>query len=220
MPFPFIASAISAVVSAVSTIGPMVVNLCTTVVPRILPILRTGVEICKTVASVAQAIGVVHDVLRQGESVNDIGDRALQAGKGPEAFENFDAYMASLRELKLDPIKSQEVDAATKLVAGLGVVAGGLDYRFRVRSGTMSNLWSLIAVPDYFTEQRLQAIIARTREIGNVIKYFDGSLLPVDAMRIESVLMEVEKDVDPNKSDQDRRATLNEVSARMRATST
>jgi hypothetical protein len=217
MPFPFIAAAFSAVVSVVSSIGPMVANLCTTVVPRILPILRTGVEICKAVATVAETIGVVHRVLRPGESVSDIGDRALQAGKGPEAFENFDAYMQSLRELRLDPAKSQGFDAETKLVAGLGVVAGGLDYRFRVRSGTMANLWSLIAVPDYFTEQRLEAILARTREIANVIKYFDGTLIPVDALRIESLLMEVEKDVEPQKSDEACRATLNDVGARMRA---
>lgn len=217
MPFPFIAAAISAVVSAVSTIGPMMVNLCTTIVPRILPILRTGVEICKTVATVAEAIGVVHNVLRSGESVSDIGDRALQAGKGPEAFENFDAYMQSLRELKLDPVKSQAFDAETKLVAGLGVVAGGLDHRFRVRSGTMANLWSLIAVPDYFTQQRLEAILARTREVANVVKYFDGTLMPVDAVRIETLLMDVEKVVDPQKTDEACRATLNDVGARMRA---
>ncbi|SIQ72162.1 hypothetical protein SAMN05880566_105106 [Janthinobacterium sp. TND4EL3] len=214
-----ILAAVTTVVSAVSTIGPMVATLCTTVVPRILPILRTGVEICKIVATVAEALGVVYKVLRPGESVSDIGDRALQAGKGPEAFENFDAYMQSLRELKLDPSKSQEYNAESKLVAGLGVVAGGLDERFRVRSGTMANLWSLIAVPEYFTQQRLEAIIARTREIANVVKYFDGTLMPADAMRMESLLVQVEKDVDPHKSDDACHATLNDVAARMRASS-
>jgi hypothetical protein len=217
MIFSLIAAAVTTVVSAVSSIGPMVANLCATVVPRILPILRTGVEICKTVATVAEAIGVVHNVLRPGESVSDIGDRALQAGKGPEAFENFDAYMQSLRELKLDPSKSQEFDDHSKLIAGLGVVAGGLDYRFRVRSGTMANLWSLIAVPDYFTQQRLEAIMARTREIASVVKYFDGTLAPAEAMRMESLLVQVEKDVDPGKTDEACHATLNDAAARMRA---
>lgn len=219
MPFAFIPSIISAVVSAVSTIGPMVATLCTTVLPRILPILKKGVTIMNTVASIAEGIGLVHNLLRPGESVSDIGDRALQAGRGPETFDNFDAYMQSLRDLKLDPVKSQSFDPATRLVAGLGVVSGGLDYRLRVRTGTMANLWSLVAAPDYFTEQRLVSILKRTQEIANVIKYLDGTLMPADAMRIEAVLLEVEKDVDPLRGEQAHRATLSQACAAMRDSS-
>jgi hypothetical protein len=206
-----------AVVSAVSTLGPMVVNLCTNVVPRILPVLRGAVEICKAVVTVAQTIGMVYDVLRPGESVQDMGERALQAGKGPEAFDDFEQYMQSLRDLKLDPARAQEFPAEAKLVAGLGVIAGGLDDRFRVRRGTMSNLWSLMAAPEFFTEARLGAILDHTREIGSVIKYFDGTLAPADAGRIEQALLDAERQLDPGHDEKRYLATLRDIGDRLRA---
>jgi hypothetical protein len=198
----------STVVSAVSTLGPMVVNLCTNVVPRILPVLRGAVEICKAVVTVAQTIGMVYDVLRPGESVQDMGERALQAGKGPEAFDDFEQYMQSLRDLKLDPARAQEFPAEAKLVAGLGVIAGGLD---------ISNLWSLMAAPEFFTEARLGAILDHTREIGSVIKYFDGTLAPADAGRIEHALLDAERQLDPGHGEERYLATLRDIGDRLRA---
>lgn len=210
-------AAIGSIVSAVSTIGPMVANLCTTVLPRILPVLRGAVEVCKVVVTVAQTIGVVYDVLRPGESVQDMGERALQAGKGPEAFDDFEQYMQSLRDLKLDPARAHEFPAEAKLVAGLGVIAGGLDDRFRVRRGTMSNLWSLMAAPEFFTEARLGAILGQTREIGSVIKYFDGTLAPADAARIEQALLGAERQLDPGHDEESYLATLRDIGSRVRA---
>lgn len=211
------AGILNTVVSAISTIGPMVANLCTTIIPRILPVLKSGIEICRTVATVANTVATLYDVLRPGESVSDIGDRALQAGKGPEAFDDFSEYMQSLRDMTLDPVKSAKFGAETALIAGLGVIAGGLDERFRVRSGTMSNLWALIAADDYFTAPRLGAILNHTRDIANVIRYFDGMLAPADASRMEDALLAAEHDVFPGKSDDACQATLNDATARMRA---
>lgn len=205
-----------AVTSAVSTLGPMVVNLCANVVPRILPVLRGAVEVCKAVVTVAQTVGTVYDVLRPGETVADMGERALQAGAGPEAFDDFAQYMQSLRDLKLDPSRTQEFPPEAKLVAGLGVIAGGLDERFKVRRGTMSSLWSLMAAPKFFTNARLDAILDHTREIGNVIKYFDGTLAPADAMRIEQALLGAERQLDAKRDDDAHLATLREIGAHLR----
>jgi hypothetical protein len=212
-----LAAAISGIVSAVSTIGPMVANLCTTVLPRILPVLRGAVEVCKTVVTVAQTIGVVYNVLRPGESVQDMGERALQAGKGPEAFDDFEQYMQSLRDLKLDPARAHEFPAEAKLIAGLGVIAGGLDDRFRVRRGTMSDLWSLMAAPEFFTEARLSAILDHTHEIGSVIKYFDRTLAPADTARIEQALLGAERQLDPGHDEEHYLATLRDIGGRLRA---
>lgn len=222
MPIPFIGAAISAVASIVTTIGPAVATFCTTVLPRILPVLAKGAQILGQVASVVQAFSEIHGILRHGESVSDIGDRALQAaGKiHPDQFDDFDQYLQALRNFPLDPGKSQSFDGQTKFVAGLGVVAGGLDQKFRVRGGTMANLWALIAVPDYFTAERLGAIVARTGEIANVIKYFDGTLMPADAMRIEQILIDAEKAAFPGKSDDACEQTLSAARAQMRAAAT
>lgn len=161
-------------------------------------------------------VGVELDTVRGAGAFMTFQESAAQAPCSA-AFDDFEQYMQSLRDLKLDPARAQEFPAEAKLVAGLGVIAGGLDDRFRVRRGTMSNLWSLMAAPEFFTEARLGAILDHTREIGSVIKYFDGTLAPADAGRIEQALLDAERQLDPGHGEERYLATLRDIGDRLRA---
>lgn len=197
-----IASIGGAIASAVSTLGPAVSSFCTTVLPRIVPMLDQVGHVLKTVANVV--LGVL-GIFRPGEDVEDMGDRAMQAaeqGIRPEKFDSFDEYMAEIRNFQLDPEKSASRSSDEKLMAGLAVGATGMEKKLAAPEGSLGPVWLMAATnPAYFTADRLVSILQTGSQVLNIMRYFEGKLGPADAVNARDAMMDVERKRSPEKSD-------------------
>tara|TARA_Y100000815_G_scaffold65487_1_gene54417 strand:- start:5580 stop:6278 length:699 start_codon:yes stop_codon:yes gene_type:complete len=212
MVFPLIAGAFSAVASVVAAvtpviaaIGPAVATFCTTVLPKVVPVLIGSLEKLNTFVSVIQAVLQILEIFRPGDQLKDIGDRSIQAARQdikPEDFDSFEAYMDEIRAFELDPAETGKITDAEKYAAGLALGAQGMDEKLNVREGTMANLWPLVANnPEYFTSTRLTSLLSSTTDVISLLKYFEGSLPPAAAAETEGKIIGAEKAMAPDKSE-------------------
>jgi len=217
MVFPIIVAAFSAVVSVVSSIGPAVAGFCTNVLPKILPLLEKGLEILKVVENIANVISQVFGIFGKNESVEDMGDRAIQAaeqGITPDQFDDHESYLNTLRGIELVPERSGELTPTQKIVSGLAVAGRGLDEKFGTPEGTMANLWLLAgANPAYFTADRLSAFLTTGQDIMSVVDYFEGKLGAGESLDVEDKLVGLDKTLSPEQDEKSIRAEIYAASA-------
>jgi len=202
MVFGILANIGAAIISTVSSIGPAVSSFCTTVLPKIAPVLGQVAEVIKVVANV---VLTVLDIFKPGEDVEEIGDRALQAaeqGIKPENFDTYDEYMTEIRNFQLDPDKSSTLSSTEKIGAGLAVATNGLEKKFDVPEGSLGPIWMLAASnPTYFNADRLVRIVQTGKNVTDVLHYFEGKLGPADAVNARDILMGMERQRSPEKTD-------------------
>lgn len=200
----------SAISSTVSSIGSAVSSFCTSVLPRITSTLES---IGSVIGGIANAVLKIFGVFEEDDDVEDMGDRAIQAGEAgikPENFDTYDEYMAEIRNFKLDPERSAELSSVEKLAAGLGIGAVGLEKKLDAPEGSMGVLWLLAASnPAFFTADRLVHLVKSGADLLQVASFFDGKLGPADAVSTRQTLMGVERDFSPGKSDEAIYAELN-----------
>lgn len=212
MVWGFIASIGSAIVSTVSSIGSSVSGFCASVLPKITPALES---IGGTIAKIANSIMHLFGIIKPDENVEEIGDRAIQAGQSgikPEKFDSFDEYMDEIRNFKLDPEKSAQMSTVEKMAAGMAVGTVGLEKKLDVPEGSIGPLWLLAASnPAYFTADRLVNIIKGGGDISTVVRFFEGELGPADAVDTRQTLMGLERELSPGKSDEVIYAELNDA---------
>lgn len=177
-----ISSGINAVCETVSKVGSAVSDFAHAIKPVLGPILQTVTlvlphPLVKVVAGFANALLHTLTIFRPEESVQDIGDRALQAaddGITQDGYDNFDDYMSALRDFQLDPEASKKFSDADKLIAGLGVATSGLEAKFEVAPGSLNDVWLLpLTNSDYFTADRVKGMLETGKTIGNVSAYLD-----------------------------------------------
>lgn len=141
----------NALVSFASNVGPVIAKIVTELEP-------VAVALGKFAAAFLQGMGV----LKPNEKPEDIGERALQAaekGVTIEQFDNFDSYLAALRDFDLDAEKAAKRSTAEKLVAGIGVCTIAMERKYNAAPGSLDTLWLLpIANPSYFTPERMQSM--------------------------------------------------------------
>ena len=105
-----ISSGLSAVCSAVSSIGSAAVSFASECLPKVGTILTTLGGSLGMVANVVVAVCQILSILRQDESAEDLGDRALQAAENgirPENFDRYDDYLDSIRKFEINPEKAR-----------------------------------------------------------------------------------------------------------------
>lgn len=202
MVFGLIVGFVSVIVSAVTTIGTAVAAFCTTTLPAILPVLTQSISVAYHIAKTISAVMQLVEIFSPHETVEDVGDRALQAADKkitPDKFEQFDDYMAQIRRFELDPGKSAAYDPQTKIAAGMAISSLGLERKLHLPEGSMGGLFVLATLyPDYFTTSRLMAILAATKDVGMVVDYFADRLDVSDVDYVETVLRGVEKSIQPD----------------------
>lgn len=166
---------LSSVGSFFSSVGSAIGSVCSSI-GSALSSFATGVGtviggIISALAPVAAALGKFANAFLQGlgllkpeEDVEDMGDRALQAaeqGITIDKFENFDEYMAALRDFKLDPEQSAKRSSAEKMVAGLGVGTVAAEEKFNLDRGALNGMWLLpMANPGYFARSACKRWLA------------------------------------------------------------
>ena len=125
----------NALVSFASNVGPVIAKIVTELEP-------VAVALGKFAAAFLQGMGV----LKPNEKPEDIGERALQAaekGVTIEQFDNFDSYLAALRDFDLDAEKAAKRSTAEKLVAGIGVCTIAMERKYNAAPGSLDTLWLL-----------------------------------------------------------------------------
>lgn len=202
MVFGIIASVVSTVVSTVSSIGSAVSSFCTNVLPRIVPVLD---QVGAAIKAIANVVFKVLDIFQPHDDVEDMGDRALQAaeqGIKPGNFDTYDEYLAEIRNFKLDPDKSATLSSAEKIGAGLAVGTTGMEKKFDAPAGSLTPIWVLAASnPTYFNADRLVGIVQSGHSVTDVMRYFEGKLGPADAVNTRDILMGMERQRTPEKTD-------------------
>src|SRR5690606_14881198 len=134
----------SAVSSAVSSIGSALSSFSTNVGGVLGGIIDGLKPVATAIGNFANSFLQALGILKPNESTQDLGDRALQAadkGITLDKFENFDDYMAELRDFDLDPEVSAKRSTAEKLVAGMGVATIGVEDKFNAERGSLNGLW-------------------------------------------------------------------------------
>ena len=170
----------------------------------IAPLLSKAPTIVNQVVAIAQVVMAVVNILRPDEKVETIGDRAIQAaeeGVTPDKFDRYDEYMAAIRGFELDPRKTENYTDQEKVLAGLSVCSHALDEKLQMPAGTSGQLWLLTASnPAYFDAPRLENLISSERP-ADTINYFTGQLGPAAELKVEDRLLNLEKGLSPEKSD-------------------
>lgn len=183
-----ISSAISTVSSAISSISSFAMNI----VPKIAGNLGT-------VGLVIQAIAAIVGIFQKNDSVEDIGDRAMQASESgirPESFDSFDEYIDAIRNFELDPEKSQSYSSNVKKIAGIGIACKGIEEKFQLQSGAMGAMTVLIACnPEYFNSERISNWVQMGVNITNIVAYFDKKLDAGESVDTINEMIESEKNI-------------------------
>ena len=221
LPFiPMIASAIASISAVVATIAPAVASFCTTVLPKI----GTGIEMLKSISNIISGLANIFGIFKDGEQVDEMGDRAMQAaekGTKPANFDKYDEYVEAIRNFPLDPVKSEKYSDLEKSISGMAIAVCGMEDKFKLSQGALTLLPVLAAIsPAYFTAVRLASILDVTKDIGTVIEYFEGSLSKVDRNTVENVLVRAEQAIDPDKTPDEIRVDLSKVAESLKKTAT
>lgn len=196
MIFSAISSLVSGVIntisSAVSSIGSALSSFVSGVGTVIGEIIETIKPMAGTIVSFANDFLQMIGVLRPNEDVKDIGERALQAAEKDitiDKFDDFDAYKQALLDFPLDPEKASQRSDSLKLVAGLGVLTVGVEKKFNAEPGSLQSMWLLpIANPDYFTPERMHALLAARRLGEPIMDYLEKRLSAFESRAFEDGL--------------------------------
>ena len=222
-----ISSGFSAVCSAVSSIGSAAVSFASECLPKVGTILTTLGGSLGMVANVVVAVCQILSILRQDESAEDLGDRALQAAENgirPENFDRYDDYLDSIRKFEINPEKSAQYSPDTKAAAGMQVAISSLEDHFKTPVGALYGLPILVAMSysgvdekSFFDKDRLSALLKTTHDINAVVDYLDGRLGRSERATVETTLLKAEQSLTPEKTLADVKGDLREVAARLEA---
>ena len=203
MVFPFVvgflASAGAAIASSVATIGTAISSFAATIAPTLGSILTTLKTYAEPLAKFANTFLQLLDILKPGEKIDDMGDRALQAaadkGITMDKYEKFDDYMNALRKFKLVPEQSAKNNSVAKLVAGIGIATIGVEDKFNAQRGSLNALWLLpLLNPGYFTPEKMQGWLAAGKLGGDILAYLEKRQSGGEARSFERALETGPKD--------------------------
>lgn len=216
-----ISSVCSMASSAIGSIGSSISSFATNIAPKLVTVLKMAPGVISTVINVAQTIGILFNIFKPEDRVEDLGDKAIQAadkGITIDDYDDNDDYMDALRDFQTDPERSAEIDDVVKTVAGLGLVTTGIEKKLDLPEGSTGGIFLLAAsAPEHFTAERLSNMIENSSDLSNVIEYFDGDLNVTDAMSIEKQLVSSEQVFSPELSVQQVNEQLDSVSDTVQA---
>jgi len=182
----------TAISAAAATVGGAVSSFMATVGPTIATTLEAIKPIAEAISRFATAFLQSLSILKPTETVEEMGERALQAaaqGVTLESSDNFDDYLEKLRSVELDPDVSQKRTSQERLLAGLALSTVGIERTFNAEHGSLNGLWLLpMTNPQYFTAERMQGLVAAVQLGGDVLAYLNKNLSGGDARSFEKSL--------------------------------
>lgn len=179
----------SAIMSAVGTIGAAVSSFAASVGPMLANAIQTLKPLADVISKFANTFLQNLSILKPGETIEALGERALQAaaqGIKLENAESFVDYIEKLRDLKLDPELEQNRSPVEKLLAGISIATVGVEDKFNADQGSLNGLWLLPLVnPQYFTPERMQSLVTTGRLGNEVLAYLNKALSPGETRNLE-----------------------------------
>lgn len=167
-----------------------------------------GLGVIQAISVAVQALCKVLGIGQPEENVEDLGNRALQAedaGITPEAYERYADYVDAIKNFKLDPEKSKEIDPEAKALKGLELNIIALQEKYPDLQ--IANLLSHAATsPEYFKDkerlEQLGIIISEDpSKIDDINQFLNGEELADDKyFEIKDTLADIEKKAFPNKT--------------------
>ena len=184
--FGFLVSAVSSIVTAIKAI---------------VPVLRA---VANVVMSICQTLGLI----KPEEKVEDLGDKAIQAGDEgirPENYANYQDYVKAVQDFQVDPEKSKRITPEEKMAKALEVQADLLAEK-APELGVEDYLNLIANHMDYFTPERStelgKLLLTESGAVVNVAEVMNGTEKNPDKIsEAYDTLAKVEKQVDPTISD-------------------
>lgn len=184
--FGFLVSAVSSIVTAIKAIVPVL----------------------KAVANVVMSICQTLGLIKPEEKVEDLGDKAIQAGDEgirPENYANYQDYVKAVQDFQVDPEKSKRITLEEKMAKALEVQANLLAEK-APELGVEDYLNLIANHMDYFTPERStelgKLLLTESGSVANVAEVLNGTEKNPDKIsEAYDTLAKVEKQVDPTISD-------------------
>ncbi|GEM_PF-509716 len=214
-------SACSAVGGAISSAFGSVTSTFSNAISNIGSVLSTASTILSAlsvamphIAKIAAIVDIALTILNlqdQDENVEEIGEKVLEGYAQdikPADFSSYDEYIAVIRNIKLDPEKSDKFNQGEKIAAGITVQSWGVEEKYGKGSSDfiahiLNDAPKLAKGEGYFTESRVQNVLDKIKSVADVAKYFSNKLNADDDNRVERDLVKAEQDLNPDKSVED-----------------
>lgn len=198
--FGLIATVISVAVKVVSIIGELGIAL-------------KGLGLIgKVLLSIAKALGLIED---KDVEVEELGDKALQAeieGIKPENYKTYQEYLKVIQDFELDPKKSKKWTERERIEKGIEITSALLVEKYG--PDIQELILEVVKNPEFFNSQRLKEYIqvVEDENVGysEISDYLDGNIRNFEhKSKVNDVMLEVEKRINPNISDSDAQRLIN-----------
>lgn len=190
-----ICDVVTSVVESVASVGKVFAAIS----------VKMGISALDIAITVAKVVAVVADVLgiySSDDSIEDLGDKALQAeeaGIKVDDFDSFDEYLDKIKSFELDPEKSKAINQTDKIAASISVLTTGI-----AATGIhLAPLYPLIVThKDFFTGERLASYAETAKSAGyaleNIKGCFDGTGTIDSRKEAKGFLHQAESVFNPN----------------------
>lgn len=189
---PAITAAISAITTAVAAVGPAISSFAASIGPTLSNIALQLKPYAMELANFANSFLQALDILKPGEQITDLGERALQGLAQDIRMDKYDSiedYFADLRKVELNPEMSEKRSFAEKLVTGLGVGTVALEHKFNEQEGQFNGIWLLpLTNPNYFNSDRMQSLVSSGNLSGNILAYLSKCMTGGESRSFEKGL--------------------------------
>ena len=207
-----IAGLVGLVSSLATTVGPAIATVAKTIV-ALAPTLEKIIAVGNVISGIAQILGV----LNPGENTEDLGAKAMQDGTRPRMQdESAESYLNYLRnDVVLDKTKQAHMSESDRmaciatgsaLVMATAAEKSGLDltpeYVANVSKAgvSASAAWTIASK---FKENNV--------EINKFNEYFSNELSGQEVLEVNQTLKESVKEINPDMSDKEIRAEINNM---------
>ena len=193
-----VSSACSLTSSAVSSLGGALAGAAST-------LLKVAGPYLGPIAQIIQVVGMLLDIMKPGDDVDELGAKAMESDKKPEDFDSNAEYIDYLREeVKLDKEKfdkAGDVEKMARTAVGASIVAKGIGEQ----KGFDIPLETWVAMAKLNLTDKVEEVdkLLETFKDGKLedfAKYVDGKLDIKKEGEIGDDLVEMYKELEPNTS--------------------
>ncbi len=191
-----VGSAVSSVCATVCRVASGAVDL----VKEVSSMALSGLSgVATVICNIAKALGFIE----QDVDPEEIGDRIIQAEDEGITLESCEGdyikYMEAIKNFKVDPEKSKNIDKQDKLIATSVVVGARIESHY---GQSIAPLVPLIGkIPEFFNGGRLMSFLDSGMSVAKVAEYFKSALDRKEASEVEGGMVVVEKQSSPDVSD-------------------
>lgn len=174
--------------------------------------LATGLSklgpIFSAVSTIVQIIGVMLDVLKPNEKMDELGAKAMQTDKKPEDFDKYSDYIEHLRnDIALDKKQFEKESPSDKLsrqIIGTAITIKGIDEEkgFDIPI----NAWVVMAKMGFEGKSSVEinaVLDAFKGDYDSLSKYTEGELSAKKEVEVSNTLCDLYKELEPNVSDKE-----------------